>query len=321
MNTLTIRSKRHAWIELLRPPNLFTVPGDPLAGFFLATATSRGTTPLYHHAAIAAVVALLLYMAGLISNDTADYEEDRRDRPARPLPSARISRTAARVTATLLVFLAMTLAAAAGWPHFFVAAVTVQLAIMLYNGWLKHFTIPGACAMGACRSGSFLLGAVAAGWRPTSHFDAVASVAIGLLIYIAGVTWIADRETVAEHIGPRRWLPVCAVLLIFIDYIRRAGFAVVWYIFFHDVRHASVYIIFLLIVICALAWSIWQGLCLRGTPSGKTLSNAIGNLIRGLLLIQAACCALSGWPGIAVAAGLIALWPFSALTGRRFHAT
>ena len=38
------RSKLGAWLQLLRAPNLLTVPGDPLAGFCLVWAGSPDVT-------------------------------------------------------------------------------------------------------------------------------------------------------------------------------------------------------------------------------------------------------------------------------------
>ncbi|HOX23680.1 MAG TPA: UbiA family prenyltransferase, partial [Elusimicrobiales bacterium] len=127
---------RRAWLELLRPPNLFTVPGDPLAGFFLATA--GGGAPAYALAALTAVVALLLYMSGLMGNDVADYSEDLRDRPARPLPSGRVSLRAVRAAACALALAALLLAAVAGRPVF-ATALLLLLAVTLYNGKFKRF--------------------------------------------------------------------------------------------------------------------------------------------------------------------------------------
>ena len=70
------------WLQLLRAPNLFTVAGDPLAGYLLAwggTLQFRTLLPI--------LASLCFYMAGLLHNDLADLAEDRKERPNRPLPS------------------------------------------------------------------------------------------------------------------------------------------------------------------------------------------------------------------------------------------
>ena len=77
------------WLQLFRAPNLFTVPGDPLAGYLL---TSLGVLDLRVIYAVAA--SLCFYAAGLLMNDLWDLEEDRRERPNRPLPSGAASRRA-----------------------------------------------------------------------------------------------------------------------------------------------------------------------------------------------------------------------------------
>ena len=64
------------WLQLVRAPNLLTVPGDPLAGFLLAT-----FGVLRAQAAFAVGASLCLYAAGLLWNDLFDLEEDRRERP------------------------------------------------------------------------------------------------------------------------------------------------------------------------------------------------------------------------------------------------
>ena len=48
---------------------------------------------------------------------------------------------------------------------------------------------------------------------------------------------------------------------------------------------------------------------------------AIGALIRGLLLVQAAVCALGGLSGAACAAALLVCWRLSAAVARRFYAS
>ncbi len=88
---MLVSDRARAWLELLRPPNLFTVPGDVVAGWFLAggSGAKAGTV-----AALAAS-SLCIYSAGLVINDLADVETDRRERPGRPIASGRVSPRAA----------------------------------------------------------------------------------------------------------------------------------------------------------------------------------------------------------------------------------
>ena len=80
------RGSGAAWLQLLRVPNLFTVPGDPVAGFLLAT--FGVLTP---DVVLAILGSLCLYAGGLVLNDLHDLDEDRRDRPNRPLPAGEIA--------------------------------------------------------------------------------------------------------------------------------------------------------------------------------------------------------------------------------------
>jgi 4-hydroxybenzoate polyprenyltransferase len=296
------RTTGHAWLELLRLPNLFTVPGDPLAGFCLGLAL--GGAADWRKAVLSAMSALLIYAGGLIANDVADEAEDRRDRPERPLPSGRVARRAAFLAAAACAAAGMLVALAAGLPAF-LAAVLTQAAVCAYNGGLKRRAIPGALAMGACRGLSFMIGLAAA--NPAAVFLAAPLAAAGgITAYIAGVTWIADRETVEEEIGMRRWLPVVALVCSFIAVFKLTG---------------KQGLITLLLAASAAGWAQFHARRLAGTPPRAVLGSSIGGLIRGLLLVQAALCSLYGVRGAIVAGGLLLLWPLSATVAKRFAAT
>src|SRR4051812_1422919 len=93
---------RH-WLQLFRAPNLFTVPGDPLAGFLLAYGwTHDGSAHLDARAGCAVAASLCLYAGGLVMNDLADAAEDRRDRPQRPIPSGSVPIRSALTACALL---------------------------------------------------------------------------------------------------------------------------------------------------------------------------------------------------------------------------
>src|SRR6266567_8976267 len=94
---MSASAKWRAWLQLLRAPNLFTVPGDPLAGFLLATAGRPDIRLVF-----AITASLCFYCHGLLLNDLADLAEDRRDRPNRPLPSGAASPGAVRMVCAVL---------------------------------------------------------------------------------------------------------------------------------------------------------------------------------------------------------------------------
>ncbi|MEU1182472.1 SCO3242 family prenyltransferase [Streptomyces sp. NPDC005820] len=147
------RARLRDWAELLRVPALFTVPGDALAGAAAAgLRPNRGT-------AYAVFASLCLYQAGMALNDWADRDEDAVDRPHRPLPSGRISPTAALGAAGLLTAAGLTFAARAGRPALGPASA-LTATVWAYDLWAKH-TAAAPAAMAAARALDLLLGATA----------------------------------------------------------------------------------------------------------------------------------------------------------------
>lgn len=180
--------KLRAWLQLIRLPNLLTAPGDPLAGYLLAGGA-------WDAARITAAcgVSLLLYIAGLIDNDLVDMDEDRRDRPNRPLPRRAVSPGWAGTFMTACLIGAMYLASTVNGTTLLTASA-LCIAIAVYNHLLKSNRLLGALGMGGCRALSLLVGAAAAG--PLFPVPPAVSAAAGLLgLYIAALTWIAAKET------------------------------------------------------------------------------------------------------------------------------
>jgi 4-hydroxybenzoate polyprenyltransferase len=137
-----------------------------------------------------------LYSAGMVWNDFFDIEQDRRERPFRPLPSGKVTRRSAAWFGLALLVAGLVCAFLAGFRAG-VLAVLLSGAILLYDGWLKR-TPAGPVAMGTCRFLNVLLGwqaAVAAGrpWQPGVHL----AVVVGL--YIVGVTWFARTEATTSR--------------------------------------------------------------------------------------------------------------------------
>ncbi|MFJ3669266.1 SCO3242 family prenyltransferase [Streptomyces sp. NPDC090106] len=194
-----------AWVELLRLPALFTVPGDVLAG---AAATGLRPTP---RTVCAIGSSLCLYEAGMALNDWADRAEDAAERPHRPLPSGRIRPAAALAAAGGLTAAGLALAARAGRPALAVAA-PLAATVWAYDLVLKH-TPAGPVAMAAARGLDLLMGAAAT----TGGIRAALPSAAALGTHTLAVTAVSRHETQGgAHLPPVAALAVTACLTRFL---------------------------------------------------------------------------------------------------------
>jgi UbiA prenyltransferase family protein len=186
------------YAQLVRLPNLPTALADILLGF-LATGSlfTPGRWPAY---LLLLLASACLYCGGMVWNDFFDREEDKRERPDRPIPSGKITpREAARcgaalvaagVLCALLAGLWQWARGEGGWVAPTVLALLLTGAIFLYDAWLKR-TLVGPVGMGACRFLNVMLGvSPAAALLPTR--GVYLAFVVGL--YIVGVTWLARTE-------------------------------------------------------------------------------------------------------------------------------
>ncbi len=194
-------SALRTYAQLVRLPNLPSALADVCLGALAAGALPRRWLPFL----LLLLASACLYCAGMVWNDFFDLEQDKRERPERPLPSGRVTRRqAARFGAGLLaagvLWAVLAGAALAGlgdagavWRELGLALALVA-AILLYDGWLKR-TPAGPVAMGACRFLNVLLAVSVSGslLRPLGPHLALV---VGL--YIVGVTWFARTEARAS---------------------------------------------------------------------------------------------------------------------------
>ena len=112
------------YARLLRLPNVFTALSDIAVG--LCAAIGLGAAALdswwLARAAMLFLASACLYTAGMVWNDYFDLEEDRRDRPFRPLASGRISLRTAIFLGTLLLGVGISLGALSGFSGIGMAA-------------------------------------------------------------------------------------------------------------------------------------------------------------------------------------------------------
>jgi len=285
------KGRVHAWLRLIRLPNLLTVPGDPLAGYLLAAGGSGEWRPSL---LMVLGASLLFYTSGLILNDVTDLEADRRERPQRPLPSGSVARAHAAMAVAICLVLANVLCTAAGGlaPR---TGLLLTVLLAAYNSGLKSKPVIGPLVMGACRGVNVLLGA---GLAQTGQ---VPLAAAGIeMLYVAAVTQVARTEMEFEPARYQRWLPLSAAV---------AGGITM-----------AVYTRWSLPVAAAAAvWCVWASVCAVPTVRLDRASprpGIIGVWIGGLLPMQAAFMLVVGaW--IPATACLLA-WPLFHLLGRRF---
>lgn len=312
-----------AWLQLLRVPNLLTVPGDPILGYLLAAGVGWALVWNIDWLSLLYCVAasLCLYCAGLIANDLFDLKEDCRDRPTRPLPGGQIKISTAIIVAILLALVGIVAAFLASTTSGIVAVVLAVL-IFIYDVGGKRIPFIGPINMGLCRMLSVMLGAgincpIEEVWRifPVAGF-------IGL--YVTAVTSIAKKETIRHEIGLIRYVPAgVACFWLLLQFY--CGISV---LFSGPPEHLASFFIALI----AFVWTFKCGWRLRNNPQSSTVQQTIGMLIRGLIPVQAmliyfyscvippASLITCMW-GTIFTSGLFVAWLISAILAKRFYSS
>ena len=196
--------------RLVRLPNAFTAMADICLGALVTgLALPERLVPLV----LILLASTSLYWSGMVWNDYFDIEQDKRERPHRPLASGKVAVATAFRLGVLLMALGLGCAALADWENggfrwkTLPLALALAFAILLYDGWLKH-TRAGPIMMGACRFFNVLLGLSVAS-QPTGSWGVALALVVG--VYIIGVTWFARTEA---HISNQRMLLIGAAFML-----------------------------------------------------------------------------------------------------------
>ena len=220
-----LRSWRSAldWGRLLRLSLAPSAAADAAAGCVLgAGAWPGGAGPF-----LLLLGSLCVYHGGMILNDWADRDVDRRTRPERPLPSGRIAPAAALVLGLALLALGASLAMQAGRaPGILLGGVAVLAALYDLAGrgpWM------GPLLLGLCRAGNLGAGvALGLAWRaehgpfplrvadPLSWSVLAIPLAYGSYVFVVSRLGRLEDGEEAGLIGrrPARLLAVASALLL-----------------------------------------------------------------------------------------------------------
>lgn len=315
-----------SYLRLLRVPNLFTAPGDSLAGFFLAGLLTNGDMPYWRLYSLEALLftacaSILAYAFGILTNDLFDLKEDRAIRPERPLPSGAVPVWSA-VLGAVVTALGSLLCSVMLFPRAAVADLLLLGTILLYNGGTKRLRMTGSAVMGLCRGFNVLLGLSAC---RTFAFTALAPSdwrlilpcyvpAIAVTVNIAAVTWIADGENRTQRLSLQAFIPATAAIF--------GWLAVLPTVFLDSAVRSSVQGFCLSMASIALAVSMMfrTGLKLFHQNAPPSLTQpCIGAFIRALIPWQLSLIFLNGQFHAMVAGCLLLLaWFFSRRLAKHF---
>jgi 4-hydroxybenzoate polyprenyltransferase len=248
--------------------NLPTVWTNAALGAVLSGAPSVGAVIL------GAAALTLLYLGGMWLNDAFDAEIDAAERSSRPIPAGEISRGAVFAGGWGLLAAGVGLAA---WGGALWTALALVAAIVLYD-WCHKRTVLAPVVMGASRALAVLLGAALTG----GITGAAAVAGLGLLAYVAGLTYAAKGEA-RDRLGAAWPLAILAVPLV-------VALWAAW--------GSALGLLCWAALAAAMALSL-RWLARRGPGD---VPGAVSLLIAGISLHDAAWIAGAGAPGLALAA-------------------
>jgi 4-hydroxybenzoate polyprenyltransferase len=260
-------------LKLGRVSNLPTVWSNVLAGTALAAGVIQDW-----RTCIVMLAMSLLYVGGMYLNDYFDRAIDARERPQRPIPSGEISAAAVCAAGFGLLGLGIVLMMATGAAAGF-AGLLLALAIVVYDRFHKGNPV-APVIMGLCRALVYCGAAAAAvGDVPVT----VAISGLAMLAYVAGLTYAARQENF-DRVGNLWPLLVLIVpLLLALPALREGA--------------ASVFI-YVALVGCE-AYAIYL---LAARPMPGAVPRAVGIMIAGISLVDAALLASGGAVGTALIA-------------------
>lgn len=260
-------------LKLGRVSNLPTVWTNVLAGAVLSGGDWRSVK-----LGVMLVAMSLFYVGGMYLNDYFDRAIDGRERPERPIPSGDIAASTVAAIGFALIG-AGAIATAAMGPAAAAMAALLAVSIVAYD-WHHKGNPFAPVVMGACRA--LVYGATATALSGgVTIFTAMAAVAVGA--FVAGLTYAARQESL-DKVG-NLWplLLLIAPLAVAVGAVRQGLAALAIYLALAACIAASVYL-------------------LAKRPGVGAVSRAVGLLIAGISLCDAAIMASTGAIGPALVA-------------------
>lgn len=292
----------------MRPANITTAFADILAGFAAAggiLAFENSVIPVFIPGGMDLGWLLLstfgLYGGGVVFNDIFDTELDAEERPERPVPSGRVSRTEAAVLGGVLllagIIFAFQVHLASG-----ILAITIAVCALIYDKWTKHSVLWGPLFMGSCRGGNLLLGvSILPAVLPQIWFLSFIPIA-----YIGAITLVSQGEV---H-GGSRAAGFGSFVLILLVVLALMGLAIL-------PNYTLLTTLPFLLLFCGMV--LLPFFRAAREPKPEFIRPAIKRGVLSLIILNSALAA--GFAGFALGLLVLALLPFSLLLSRLFAVT
>jgi 4-hydroxybenzoate polyprenyltransferase len=302
--------KLQSFLRLIRLPNVFTAGCNSLAGAFFVGVTFDRWPELI----AVATISMSIYAAGILLNDLFDLEEDRIERPERPLPSGAVPIRLAYFMVSVFIFGGVLIAGLLS-TEVFITAMPLMAFVDSYNQWGKK-TVLGPWLMGMCRGYNFGLGLSLV---PLGFFTWTGIIAmLGYTFYISGITYISRQET---KTGETKGLRQGFILLI-------AGMAmVIAAMLFHSNRTIYGFDIqndvpllgglLILMVLMKRLTTVWK--TAFAEPRPETIQNVVKTGIINLPLIDFAIVLAAAGPLATIP--IVILFSLARLTARKLYTT
>lgn len=279
-----------ALLQLIRIPTVFTAMADIFLGFLLVSPTSS-LEPVSTFVMLLCA-SVCIYWTGMILNDYFDRDVDGQERPSRPIPSGRIPAAQALKLGVMLNVVGLGLAACVG-PGSLQIAVLLTACVWLYDGALKKTPL-APVLMGSCRFFNVMLGASTStagvlSWCPHNY------VALGLGIYVCGLTWFARQEAKTS----------ARAQLIAASFVINAGLATLLGFVIYTPRNAeSETSLFVLAVITITI--VRRLLRAISQPKPALVQTAIKTMLLSLIMLDATLVLFAtGTPALAITVALL----------------
>ncbi|MCD4844140.1 MAG: geranylgeranylglycerol-phosphate geranylgeranyltransferase [Methanosarcinales archaeon] len=178
--------------ELIRWANCAMAGSAAVAGTLIAYLALPETVQVHimHEPFIVFLVVFFITGAGNAINDYFDLEIDRVNRPRRPIPSGRMSQTAAFIIALILFCTGIILSYWLGPACLFIAIFN-SILLFLYAYILKQTVLIGNIAVGYLGGSTFLFGGA------LEIFEGTGIMSVMILFLLAGLATLA-REIVKD---------------------------------------------------------------------------------------------------------------------------